>query len=146
LARSLNGEGKGHVTRADVVFVANVDTGAAHIVGGGPVPMSTVRAVAKGAFVKAVVHDGVKVDTVVHYGRKALPAHLRSVLELGEPPGFEGARCVDCDAQFGLEWDHADPVANGGPTCAANVVPRCRWCHDDKTERDRLAGLLGRPP
>jgi 5-methylcytosine-specific restriction endonuclease McrA len=96
--------------------------------------------------VKAVVHDGVKVDTVVHYGRKAMPAHLRTVLELGDAPRFDGARCVDCNTPFGLEWDHRDPVANGGPTRLANVDPRCRRCHDEKTERDRLAGLLGQPP
>ena len=132
--------------RADIVFVANVDTGQAHIVGGGPVPMSTVRAAAKDAFVKAVLHDGVKVDTIVHYGRKAPPAHVRTVIELGDPPAFDGVRCIDCSSPFRYQWDHEDPVANGGPTCASNFTPRCPKCHREKTERDRLAGLLGQPP
>ena len=150
-ARLVNGQGKGSSSRADVVFVCDVTTGAAHIVGGGPVPMSTVRAAAKNAFIKAVTHDGVKVDTIVHYGRKAPPAHLRTVLELGDPPEFDGVICVDCGRRFRLEWDHEDPVANGGPTCRSNFKPRCRECHCAKTERDRLAGLLGsqlsgRPP
>lgn len=150
-ARLVSGQGKGSSLRADVVFVCDVTTGDAHIVGGGPVPMSTVRAAAKDAFIKAVTHDGVKVDTIVHYGRKAPPAHLRTVLDLGDPPDFNGVTCVDCGRQFRLEWDHDDPVANGGPTCRSNFKPRCRQCHCAKTERDRLAGLLraqliGRPP
>jgi hypothetical protein len=142
-ARLVSGQGKGSSSRADVVFVCDVATGAAHIVGGGPVPMSTVRATAKDAFIKAVLHDGVKVDTIVHYGRKAPPAHLRTVLELGDPPDFDGVTCVDCGRQFRLEQDHDDPVANGGPTSRSNLKPRCRECHLAKTERDRLAGLLG---
>jgi len=145
-ARVVSGQGKGHSVKADVVFVCDVATGRAHIVGGGPVPMSTVRDAAAGAFIKAVLHDGVKVDTIVHYGRTSLPAHLRTVLELGDPPRFDGVRCVDCGRELGLEVDHRDPVANGGPTCLSNLDPRCRACHDDKTERDRLAGLLGQPP
>jgi hypothetical protein len=120
-----------------------VTTGSAHIVGGAPVPMSTVRAAARDAFMKAVLHDGVKVDTIVHYGRKAPPAHLRTVLELGDPPAFNGATCVDCGREFRMEWDHDDPVANGGPTCRSNFKPRCHACHVQKTERDRDAGLLG---
>ena len=142
-ARLVSGEGKGSSLRADVVFVCDVTSGAAHIVGGGPVPMSTVRAAARGAFMKAVLHDGVKVDTIVHYGRKTPPAHLRTVLELGDPPAFNGATCVDCGREFRVEWDHDDPVANGGPTCRSNVKPRCHDCHAVKTERDRDAGLLG---
>jgi Domain of unknown function (DUF222) len=100
LVRSLTGESKPHALRADIVYVANVDTGQAHIVGGGPVPMSTVRAAAQGAFVKAVLHDGVRVHTIVHYGRKPPPAHVRTVLELGAPPGFDGVRCADCGSPF----------------------------------------------
>jgi hypothetical protein len=136
--------GKPHAVRADVVFVCDVTTGAAHIVGGGPVSMSTARAAARDAFIKAVLHDGVKVDTVVHYGRKKMPEVLRTVLELGDPPNFDGVTCVDCGAEFGIEWDHDDPVANNGPTNRGNLKPRCRHCHDEKTERDRLAGLLDR--
>lgn len=141
-ARVMKGGSKPHAVRADIVFVANVETGEAHIVGGGPVPMSTVRAQAKDAFVKGVVHDGVKVDSIVHYGRRKVPEHVRTVLELGDAPEFDGVRCVDCGAQFGLEWDHVDPVANDGPTCRTNLRARCWTCHDEKTKRDRLAGLL----
>ena len=95
-----------------------------------------------GAFVKAVVHDGIQVDTVRHYG-KHMPATLRTVLELGDPPEFDGARCCDCGRTYGLEWDHVDPRANGGVTAIGNYKPRCTPCHRQKTERDREAGLLG---
>jgi 5-methylcytosine-specific restriction endonuclease McrA len=111
------------------------------------VPLATVDAVARGAFIKAVIHDGTKVDTIVHYGRHALPAVVRTAIELGEPPAFDGITCTDCDRRHGLQWDHVDPVANGGPTSSNNIRPRCYHCHQAKTERDRRAGLLdGRPP
>lgn len=128
---------------AEVVFVCEVPSGDCHIVGGGPVPRSVVQdALRAGAFVKAVMHDGVKIDTVAHYGRR-IPAAVRTALELGDPPRFDGIRCVDCGRHLGLEWDHIDPLANGGQTARGNLAPRCRSCHRDKTERDRRAGLLG---
>lgn len=150
-AEVVSGGGKPHAQRADVVFVCDVATGASHIVGGGPVPLSTVREAAKTGFIKAVLHDGVKVDTIVHYGRVAMPALLRTVLELGDVPEFDGVCCVDCGAEFATEWDHRDPVANNGPTALCNYDPRCHPCHKEKTERDRRAGLLsgksrGQPP
>ncbi|HEX7166467.1 MAG TPA: HNH endonuclease signature motif containing protein [Acidimicrobiales bacterium] len=95
------------------------------------------------AFVKAVVHDGVDVRSVAHLGRH-IKAELRTALELGAPPGFDGVACVEagCRWRRGLEWDHVDPVANGGETSLANLVPRCWPHHVEKTERDRRAGLL----
>jgi 5-methylcytosine-specific restriction endonuclease McrA len=114
------------------------------VLGGGPVPPSEVRRLARDAFVKAVTHDGVRIDTVVHYGRrKKLPAVLETALGLGPPPRFPGVACRRCGRRFGLQWDHIDPVANGGPTSAANTQPLCWGCHQDKTSEDRAAGLLG---
>lgn len=114
-----------------------------HVVGGGRVRVAEARKLAEGdAFVKAVVHDGTRIDTVVHFGRH-ISAQLRTALELGQPPGFDGASCVDCGRRWGLQWDHVDPLANGGPTSMANLRPRCCFCHAEKTERDRKAGLLG---
>jgi hypothetical protein len=139
--------------RADVVLVADVRALArgraepgepCHVVGGGPVPVAVVRHALEDAFVKLVTHDGVRIDQVVHVGRR-IPAVLRTALELGAPPEFAGVSCVEegCDHRYGLEWDHVDPVANAGPTSFDNVEPRCRACHRAKTERDRAAGLLG---
>ena len=113
------------------------------VVGGGPVPMSSVRAAANKAFIKAVTHDGRKVDTIVHYGRH-IPALLRTVLELGDPERLDGAVCVEegCDRRHDLEWDHDDPVANDGVTSYQNLEARCKPHHWTKTEHDRTAGKL----
>lgn len=194
LASMLSGVGraKGNATRADVVFVCDIRAyrrGRAkageqcHVVGGGPVPVTAVNEAAAGGFVKGVVHDGDRIQTVAHFGRRrgaelldtldpdadttaefveavacagveidtvVLPgrrssAELRTALELGRPPGFGGAVCVEpgCGRRYGLEWDHVDPVNNRGPTSFANLQPRCWPCHRAKTERDRQAGLLG---
>jgi hypothetical protein len=147
------GRGKGRSDRADVVFVLSYDAyrrghthgdELCHVIGGGPVPVSVVRqAVADDAFIKAVVMKGVEIHTVAHLGRRKT-AELRTALELGPPPRFEGAVCVEegCDRRYGLEWDHDDPVANDGPTSYENLVARCKPDHWAKTERDRKAGLL----
>ena len=91
---------------------------------------------------KAVVHDGVRIETIRHLGR-TIPAELRTALELGDPPAFEGLRCIDCGTSHGVERDHVNPVANGGLTAYDNMVGRCWECHEKKTEADRQAGLLG---
>jgi hypothetical protein len=90
-----------------------------------------------------VLHDGVAVHTVAHFGRH-IKAELRTALNLGDPPGFEGVSCCEpeCDRRYHLEWDHVDPVANHGPTSLVNLKPRCTPHHVEKTERDRAAGLL----
>jgi hypothetical protein len=153
LAHMLKGSGTGHARRADVVFVCDINAairGHSHpgepcgILGGGPVPVSTVMAAARDAFIKAVLHDGVEIQHVVHYGRRP-SAMQRTVLMLGEPPEFDGAKCPEpgCGRRFGLEYDHIDPVANGGATTLENIGVPCDEHHDQKTERDRRAGRLG---
>jgi len=124
-----------------------------HLIGGGPIPVWLAREMAKDAFLKAVLHDGVNIHTVKHVGRH-IPAELRTALELGPLPDLDGVTCSEegCDRRYGLEWDHRDPVANGGETSYENLDPKCEPHHWDKTERDRGAGKLGgrerraRPP
>jgi hypothetical protein len=151
------GRGRGRTTRADVVFVCLLDAyrrghthrdELCHVVGAGPVTVDVVkRAVAEDAFVKAVTTRGVEIATVAHFGRR-MSAELRTALELGPGPSFDGAVCVEegCDRRHDLEWDHDDPLANGGVTSYENLKPRCRPDHWAKTERDRKAGFLGRAP
>jgi hypothetical protein len=118
-----------------------------HIVGAGPIPVRIAREMSKDAFVKAVLHDGVNIHTVKHFGRH-IPAELRTALELGALPDLDGVVCSEdgCDRHYGLEWDHDDPVANGGETSFENLNPKCGPHHWDKTERDRRAGRhRGRP-
>ncbi|MBV8297438.1 MAG: HNH endonuclease, partial [Acidimicrobiia bacterium] len=47
-----------------------------------------------------------------------------------------------CNRRHGLEWDHQEPVANGGPTSYTNLNPKCFPHHKEKTIQDRRAGLL----
>jgi hypothetical protein len=80
---------------------------------------------------------------VAHFGRR-IKAELRTALELGHPPDFDGAVCADgCGRRYGLEWDHVDPVAHNGATSFDNLEPKCRGDHARKTAADRAAGLLG---
>ena len=147
------GGGKGSRVRADVVYVCDLRAAVrghthgdevCHVIGGGPVPVDVVRAAAVDAFVKVVLRDGTKLDTVIHYGRH-IPAVLRTALELGDPERLDGLVCVEegCDRRHDLELDHVDPVANDGPTSYENIEPRCKPDHWAKTERDRKAGKLG---
>lgn len=117
-----------------------------HIIGGGPIPVDVAKELsATDAFVKAVLHDGTNVHTIKHFGRH-IPATLRTALDLGPVPAFDGRACVDCGRRWGLEHDHIDPVANGGPTEYSNIQSRCWQDHQIKTERDRKAGLLRQKP
>jgi hypothetical protein len=158
LARMLQGQGKGPSARADLVVVVDLaayrrghahPAETCHIVGGGPVTVGFARGTADDAFIKAVTHDGVRIEAVAHFGRH-IPAELRTALDLGPPPGFDGVSCAEpgCNRRYGLEWDHVDPVAHNGPTSYDNLQPRCKPHHWEKTERDRQAGLFEppRPP
>ncbi|MBV8692480.1 MAG: HNH endonuclease [Actinobacteria bacterium] len=152
LAARLQGGGHVRGSRAELVVVADINAlrhGHAepgepcHVVGGGPIPVEVARELSKDAFIKAVLHDGVDVLRVEHFGRH-IKAELRTALELGPAPQFPGKTCCEpgCGRQHNLEWDHVDPVNNNGPTSFDNLKPRCWPHHRDKTERDRKAGLL----
>lgn len=152
LSACAGGESAPRADRADLVIVCDLYAWrrghahpgeVCHVVGGGPLPVELAKELGHDAFVKAVLHDGVAIHTVTHFGRH-LPATLRTALDLGPVPEFSGARCVDCARRYGLEYDHVNPVANSGPTTYANLQPRCWSDHRAKTERDRRAGLLGR--
>ena len=125
--------------------------GPCHIIGGGPIPVAEARHLATGAFLKVVLHDGVAIHKMAHVGRYQ-PAELRTALGLGQPPHCEPVTCCEpgCGRKYHLEWDHIDPIANGGLTTYTNETARCWPHHRAKTERDRAAGLLHpanpRPP
>ena len=153
LAHGAGGPGRAH--SADLVIVCDLRAyrrghahpgEVCHMVGGGPLPVRVARDLGRDAFLKAVIHDGVRIDTVAHFGRH-LKAELRTALELGAPPDLDGITCCEagCDRRHGLEWDHLNPVANWGPTSYDNLQPRCWPHHQEKTERDRKAGLLRTP-
>jgi hypothetical protein len=149
-----NGGGKGKANRADLVIVCDLAAyrrghahsgEACHVVGGGPIPVSLAKELGRDAFLKAVLHDGTELHTIAHFGRK-YPAVLRTALDLGAPPDFNGNVCAapGCDRSYHLQRDHIDPVANGGVTSYVNNQLLCAPDHRVKTERDRKAGLLRR--
>ena len=141
--------------RAEVIFVISLeayrrghvhaDEGeVCHILGGGPIPVQVIREMERDAAVKLVLYDGVEIQKVKHLGRYR-PAELETALLLGPAPHFPGRRCdhPGCGSRFGLQFDHIDPVANDGPTSMENLQALCWSHHQEKTDRDRKAGLLG---
>ena len=149
-----NGGVRGKAQRADLVVVCDlrawrrghaVEGEPCHIVGGGPIPVSLAKELGRNAFLKAVLHTGTELHTIAHFGRR-YSAVLRTALDLGPPPEFNGTMCTapECDRRYHLQKDHIDPVANGGETSYANNQPLCWVHHQIKTEQDRKAGRLRR--
>ena len=149
-----NGGGKAKANQADMVIVCDLqayrrghahDGEPCHIVGGGPIRVSLAKELGRDAFLKAVLHSGTELHTIAHFGRR-YSAVLRTALDLGSPPEFNGNVCAasGCDRRYNLQRDHIDPVANGGLTTYLNNQPLCSADHRLKTERDRKAGLLYR--
>ena len=96
------------------------------IPGVGPVSVEVARSYLGEAALKFLVSDGVSIATVAHLGRHR-GAHLRSAL------ATMFSSCIDCGRGLGLEWDHVEPSAKGGPTSFDNLRPRCKACHRAKT-------------
>jgi HNH endonuclease len=114
------------------------------IPGIGPLAPAVAREIARDAFLNALFYDGVDLRNFVRW-TKHIPIEVKIALELGDPPEFDGVRCVDCGNRFRTEFDHLEPRVALGPTSNANLNPRCWSCHHAKTERDRKAGKLRRP-
>ena len=88
-----------------------------------------------------VFYDGVDLRNYRRWGRH-VPIEVAIALELGEPPDFDGIKCVDCGNRLRSEIDHVEPRGGGGATSHPNLKPRCWSCHKQKTERDHKTGKL----
>ena len=110
--------------------------------GVGDIPVDVARRVLDDAFLKGVLVDGTEVQRVRHFGRRASAA-VRTALRVQSVLGGGRVQCAasGCDRRAGIEWDHIEPHARGGPTEIANFQPLCRYHHREKT-----AGRLGVPP
>jgi hypothetical protein len=109
------------------------------IVGVGPVPVATVKAMMADAFLAAVVTDGVDVYNVAHLGR-TVTAHQRTALEARDP------ECVinGCHVDHHLEIDHVDGWAPTRITKLDRLARLCRFHHHQKTyDGYRLEGRPG---
>lgn len=111
------------------------------IPGVGPIAPEVARRIAGNAFLTGLFYDGEDLRNIRRWGRH-IPAAIKIALNLGDPPGFDGRRCLDCGNRFFLETDHHEPRAIGGETALDNLRDRCEPCHDKKTARDREAGRL----
>jgi len=114
------------------------------IPGIAPVPPEVARDIGRDAFLTGVFYDGTDLRHTKRWSRTP-PVEVLLALELGEPPDFDGIKCTDCGNRFRIENDHVEPHVAHGPASTGNLKPRCRPCHQAKTERDRKAGKL-RPP
>ena len=102
------------------------------------------REIAQDAFLNGVFFDGVDLRNFKRWSRDP-SVEVRTALELGEPPEFDGVCCVDCGNRLRPEFDHVEPHVARGPASNRNLKARCYGCHRLKTERDRKAGKL-KPP
>jgi 5-methylcytosine-specific restriction endonuclease McrA len=115
------------------------------IPGVGPIAPQIARQIAQDAFLTGVFYDGTDLRHLKRWTRH-IPQPVRIALHMGDPPDFDGRKCVDCGRRFRLEFDHIHPFAAGGPTSLANGADRCPDCHRKKTRNDlrplRRAGRL----
>jgi hypothetical protein len=111
------------------------------IPGIGPVSPQVAQEIAADAFLTGVFYDGSDLRHLRRWTRH-IPIEVLLALHLGEPPAFDGIRCVDCGNRFRTENDHVEPHVALGAASTANLKPRCYKCHKSKTERDRKAGKL----
>jgi hypothetical protein len=154
IAEALTQPGTGLSARPEMVILVSHDVArrgwtdvadgeVCAIPGVGPVDPKAAREIAEDAFLSGVFYDGEDLRHVRTWTRH-IPREVRLALRLGDPPGFDGSRCVDCGNRWGLEHDHVEPYAAGGPGSTANLRPRCRPCHRAKTRADRRAGRAAR--
>jgi len=151
----LSGNGKSCPRRPELVVLVsqtvvkrgwrNVKRGeVCKIPGVGPVSPRVAREIAQDAFLTGLFYDGKDLRHMRRWTRNT-PVEVLLALELGEPPAFDGIRCVDCGNRFRTENDHVEPHVAHGPASTDNLQPRCWSCHQAKTATDRKAGRLRSP-
>lgn len=146
-AAMLGGKGKGRARRPELVVLVSHEVAkrgwkdvreseVCKIPGVGPVPPEVAKEIAQDAFLSGVFYDGTDLRHFKRWSRN-ISIEVRTALELGEPPDFNGVKCVDCGNRFRTEFDHVKCHAGGGPASLGNFDPRCPGCHQIKTDKDR---------
>lgn len=62
--------------------------------------------------------------------REPIPQHVRS-----EVWRRDAGKCVSCDGQSQLQFDHIIPVSKGGATTVSNLQILCRGCNLEKSNK-----------
>ena len=154
-AALLAGRGSGKARRPELVVLVSHEVAkrgwkevrpgeVCKIPGVGPIAPEVAKDIAQDAFLNGVFYDGVDLRHFKRWTRHP-SIEVLIALELGEPPDFDGVRCIDCGNRFHTESDHVVPHVAHGPASTTNLKWRCWPCHHEKTESDRRAGTL-RPP
>jgi hypothetical protein len=94
----------------------------------GPVPVAMARDMANDSFLRFVFHQAGDIRAISHFGR-TINRHLRTAL------AHRDRCCVvpGCGVSYGLEIDHIQEFARGGPTELANLALVCHHHHYLKT-------------
>ena len=69
------------------------------IPGVGPIHPQVARRIAGDAFLSGVLYDGKDLRQIRRWSRH-IPVEVRTALNLGDPPAFDGIACVDCGNRF----------------------------------------------
>lgn len=107
----------------------------------GPVSPEVAKDIAQDAFLTGVLFDRKDLRHMRRWTRN-IPVEVFMALELGEPPEFDGVKCIDCGRRFRPEKDRLEPHSAYGPASTDNLKWRNHSCHTAKTERDHKAGKL----
>lgn len=91
----------------------------------GPIPVAMARAMASDSYLRFVFHKAGDIRSISHSGR-TINLHLRTALAERDK-----GRCVvpGCGVSYGLEIDHTQGFADGGPTELANLALLCHHHH-----------------
>ena len=94
----------------------------------GPIPVAMARTMANDSFLRFVFYEAGDIRAVSHFGR-TINRHLRTAL------AHRDRRCVvpGCSVSYGLEIDHIQGFAQGGPTELGNLALLCHHHHYLKT-------------
>jgi len=114
------------------------------IPGVGPISVERAREIASDAFLTGLFYDGTDLRHLRRWSRTTPPEVLLA-LQLGEPPEFDGVKCIDCGYRFRNEKEHSLPHVAGGCSSTTNLKWRCYGCHQKKTAEDRKEGKLTPP-
>jgi len=114
------------------------------IPGVGPISPERAKEIASDAFLSGVFYDG---RDLRHFRRwtRNTSVEVLLALQLGEPPEFDGVKCIDCGHRFRNEKEHSEPHVSGGLASTTNLKWRCYGCHQKKTAEDRRKGKLTPP-